>query len=88
MKLKGPSNEPDPSMFVRGPFNEPLALEGVKPVNDGFVGGDLASELDLSDERGSTVFAQVALDELEDRLLLLGQISLGQGRLRDGGKDT
>ena len=50
--------------------DEPFALEGVEAVDHGLVGGDLAAELNFSDERGLTVFVQVALDELKHRLLL------------------
>jgi hypothetical protein len=48
-------------VLVGGSLDESLALNGVEAVDDGFVGGNLASELDLSDEGGVAVLVDVLL---------------------------
>jgi hypothetical protein len=60
-------------VLVGGAFNEPLALQGIEPVNGGFVRGDLAVSLDFADQGGLAVFTEVALDEREHGLLLFGK---------------
>lgn len=74
-------------MLVWGAFDVPFSLQGIQAVNGRFVGGDLAVGLDLSDERGLTVFADIAGDILKHRLLLWGEGVLGQGWLRTRGTD-
>ena len=73
-------------MPVGRALDESLALEGVEAVDDGLVGGNLASDLYFSDERRTAVLAQIALDELEDELLFCGQVLPGQIRLLAGGQ--
>ena len=69
-------------MLVGGASNEPFVFEGIEAVNGGLIGDNLTSELDLSDEGGLPVFADVAMDEVEHRLLFLGEGAVRQTRLR------
>jgi hypothetical protein len=62
-------------MLVRSAPDEPFPLEGVEPVHDGFVGGDVTARLDFADERGVPMLSDVALNILEDPLLLLGDLA-------------
>ena len=63
----------DAAMLVRDALDESLMLEGVETVDGGFVGGDLAAELDFPDKRSAAVFVEIPPDKLEHRLLFLGQ---------------
>jgi len=69
-------------VFVGGALDEALAFKGAEAVEDGFVGGDLAAVLDLTEQRTSTVRREVLLDILQDRLLLAGEF--GQPRASTG----
>ena len=75
----------DAPVLVRGPLDEPLALERVEPIQRGLVGRNLAAELNLADQGGLAVALEIPLDELIDRLLLLCQEEFGQMRLRRWG---
>ena len=61
----------NPAVFIRGALNEPLVLKRAEAVDDGLVGGDLTGLLDFSDEGRDAVLAQIALDKIEYRLLLM-----------------
>jgi len=59
-------------VLVRNAANIAFAFESVQTVKGGFVGENLASELDFSDEGGAAVLLEISFDELQDRLLLMG----------------
>ena len=78
----GPPQNLDATVFVGEALDEAFALEGVETIEGGFIRGDLAAGLDFSDERGLPMLADIAQDEVADRLLLAGEGPLGQSELR------
>ena len=58
-------------MFIRGTLNQPFALQRVEAIEDGFIGDNLASRLDLANQRRAMIFADVLLDELKNGLLFV-----------------
>lgn len=69
-------------MLIRRPFDVSPALDGVEPVQGRFVGRDLTTGLDLTDEGRRVMLQVVALDKFEDRLLFLREGMCRQSRLR------
>ena len=60
-------------VLVGGALDQPFALQRVEPVDGGLVRGDLAVDLDFTDEGGLAVFTEVAFDEREHGVLLFGE---------------
>ena len=58
-------------MFVEDALDKAFMFKRVQTVNGGFVGGDLATFLDLPDEGGCMALDKVALDKVEHRLLFV-----------------
>ena len=54
------AGDPDTTVLIGRALNKPLMLQGAEPINRGFVGDDLAAELDFSDEGGLVVLCDVA----------------------------
>ena len=60
-------------MLVGNAGNKPFALECIQAVKSRFIGGDVAAQLDFSDEGRLAVFSKVALNKLKHLLLFIGQ---------------
>ena len=69
-------------MFVGGAFNQPFSFQRVEPIQSGFVGRDLAPQLDFTDEGGHPVFIEIPKDIIEDCLLFVGQGESSHAGLR------
>ena len=75
-------------MLVRHAPDPALPLKRVEAVDHRFVGDNLASELDLSDEGRLAALFEVTLDKLEEQALFVGEGKLGQTGLRLLKKDN
>jgi len=67
-------------MLIGGALDVALAFNGVEPVDGGFIGRDLAVELNLSNEGGATMLEMIALDIVQHDLLFLCERVLHQTR--------
>ena len=61
-------------MLIRHATDQPLALQRIEAIDDGFVGGNAAPFLHFADEGGAALLADVAGDEIERGLLLGGEL--------------
>ncbi len=65
-------------MFVRHALDKTFMLERAQAINRRLVGDDIAAKLDLANQGGTAMFADIQLDELEHGTLFLGERQLSQ----------
>ena len=69
-------------MLVGEALDVAFALESVETIKGGFVGRNLAAELDLADKGGLAMLREVVLEKIEYCLLLVGERKVRQTGLR------